>query len=304
MENEHTPNDPAGDPVKGQDGEVPAIAWHPAFVQAIQLELDDYKDVLEFRSEYQLSSEPLRIDCVVIKKAPDVKIKKNIAAIFREVNLLEYKSPDDYISVGDFYKVYGYACLYASFEKVSINSMTISFVESRSPRELLAHLENERRYKVEENPSGIYTVSGDILPIQIINSSRLSAEENLWLKDLSYKLAPLEIQQILSEINRHGKGASVGTYLDVITRANQNSIMEALKMGKPILSFVEMLEEVGIAAEWEARGKESEALVIAQNMVNLDLPLETVVSATRLDPEKIKALYRSKEPLLTAAEEG
>jgi len=61
------------------------IAWHPAFIEAIQLELEDYSDVLEFFPEYQLTSEPLRIDCVVIKKPKNVVIKKNIAAIFREV---------------------------------------------------------------------------------------------------------------------------------------------------------------------------------------------------------------------------
>ncbi|MDR2701752.1 MAG: hypothetical protein LBB72_04910, partial [Spirochaetaceae bacterium] len=39
------------------------------------------------------------------------------------------------------------------------------------------------------------------------------------------------------------------------------------------------------------KGRAEEAFGIAQNMVNLGLPIETVVSATRLDPEKVKALY-------------
>jgi hypothetical protein len=50
------------------------IPWHPAFVQALQLELEDYADSLEFRAEYQLTSEPLRIDVVVVKKKDGVKI--------------------------------------------------------------------------------------------------------------------------------------------------------------------------------------------------------------------------------------
>jgi hypothetical protein len=50
----------------------------------------------------------------VPKKAKGAVIKKNIGVIFREHNLLEYKSPDDCVSVEDFYKVYGYACLYAA----------------------------------------------------------------------------------------------------------------------------------------------------------------------------------------------
>ena len=132
------------------------IDWHSAFIQALQAELKAYMDVLEFHPEFPLTAEPLRIDCVVVIKTPGVVITKNIAAIFREWNLLEYKSPDDYVSVADFYKVYGYACLYTSLKKIPVNSLTISFVESRYPRKLLKHLQKERGYAVAENSPGIY----------------------------------------------------------------------------------------------------------------------------------------------------
>jgi hypothetical protein len=127
------------------------------------MELYDYRDALEFHSEYQLTSEPLRIDCVVIRKAKDVEIKKNIAAIFREWNLFEYKNPGDYVSVDDFYKVYGYACLYASFRKVPVTGVSVSFVESRYPKKLLKHLRDDRGYTIAETGQGIYTVKGDIM---------------------------------------------------------------------------------------------------------------------------------------------
>ena len=166
---------------KRQEGENLAINWHSAFIEAIKLELEEYHDLLEFRSEYPLTTEPLRIDCVIIKKVKDVVIRKNIAAIFKETNLLEYKSPDDYVSVTDFYKVYSYACLLVALEKIPVTGLTISFVESHYPRELLAHLRETRRYAVEESSPGIYTVKGDILPIQIINTRQLSAKDNLWL---------------------------------------------------------------------------------------------------------------------------
>ena len=44
------------------------IAWHPAFFEAIQMELEEYSHNLQFISEYQLNTEPLRIDVVIIKK--------------------------------------------------------------------------------------------------------------------------------------------------------------------------------------------------------------------------------------------
>ncbi|MCL2214584.1 MAG: hypothetical protein FWC06_05170, partial [Treponema sp.] len=82
------------------------LNWHPAFLQAIQHELYDYLDSLEFKYEYQLTTEPLRIDLLIIKKPKDLAIEKNIGKIFRSDNILEYKSPDDYLSIKDFLKVY------------------------------------------------------------------------------------------------------------------------------------------------------------------------------------------------------
>jgi hypothetical protein len=52
--------------------------------------------------------EPLEIDVLVIKKLKDIVINKNIAAIFKTHNITEYKSPDSYVSIHDFNKVYGY----------------------------------------------------------------------------------------------------------------------------------------------------------------------------------------------------
>jgi hypothetical protein len=83
-------------------------------------------------------------------------LEKNIAAIFRKDNILEYKSPEDYLSVEDFYKVYGYACLYAALNKVPVTDLTLTFVESRHPRKLLGHLREVLGYRVEEPWSGIY----------------------------------------------------------------------------------------------------------------------------------------------------
>ncbi|MDR2921950.1 MAG: hypothetical protein LBU85_01255 [Treponema sp.] len=122
------------------------IFWHPAFFEAIQMELEEYSRELLFLPEHQLTTEPLRIDAVIIKKSGDKPIKKNIASIFRKENIVEYKSPSDYLSTADFYKVYGYACLYASISKLPITSLTISFIASRYPKKLLEHLQRERCY--------------------------------------------------------------------------------------------------------------------------------------------------------------
>ena len=281
-----------------RNGENPAVIWHPAFIEAIKLELEDYHDVLEIRSELQLCSEPLRIDCVIVKKAKDAVIRKNIAAIFRETNLFEYKSPDDYVSVAEFYKVYSYACLLISLEKIPVTSVTISFVESHYPRTLINHLREIRKFSVEEIIPGIYTVRGDILPIQIINNRRLSVEENLWLKGLSSRLSPLECLHVHTEVYRQDKAEYVKAYLYAITLANAQAIEEAMLMRKNAVTLDEVMERTGLAARWEARGEaraeERNSIDVAQRMINLGLPAETIVAVTLLDPEKVKALYQNR----------
>jgi len=165
---------------KLQGSETSRLTWHPAFLQAIQLELSDYRDSLEFKYEYQLAAEPLRIDLLIVKKPKHLTIEKNIARIFRSVNIFEYKSPQDYLSVSDFLKVYAYANLYAANNpETDLSEITLTFIGSRYPRKLVKYLTGKRGYKIEKTSPGVYTISGDYMPIQIIQSKKLPETENL-----------------------------------------------------------------------------------------------------------------------------
>ena len=46
----------------------------------------------------------MQIDELIIKVKDNETIQKNIGRIFRKYNIIEYKSPDDYLTVNDFYK--------------------------------------------------------------------------------------------------------------------------------------------------------------------------------------------------------
>jgi len=262
------------------------------------MELDEYSVDLQFLSEFPLNTEPLKIDVVIIKKSKDIPIKKNIATIFRKDNILEYKSPLDYVAIDDFYHVYAYACLYKVLNKIDIRNITLTFVESRYPRELITHLQKIRGYSVEEKWSGIYIIEGDILPIQIIDSQKLSTEENIWLKGLDNKLGVAEIRRVTSEIGRQGKPAMIKAYLDAITRANKESLMEALKMSDTQLTLDKVFEKAGLVAKWEARGEargiakgeEQKASEIARNMLKKGFSVEETSKLSGLSIKKIRLL--------------
>jgi hypothetical protein len=286
----------------------PRVAWHPAFVQAFRLELEQYQDILEFIPEFQLTSEPLRIDLVVIKKLKNIPIEKNIAAIFRSENLVEYKNPGDHVSVADFYKVYGCACLYASLNAIPITELTLTFVESRYPRKLLKHLKEERGYKVEEWSKGIYRVEGDIIPIQVIDTRELSVKENLWLRSLCNDLEIEPAMSILKAGSEKIRKLPLDAYMQVILNVNAGVFLEAGKMNGT-LTFDDVLVELGITARWEEKGREEglekglekglerglekgreEGLEkVARNALARGLPLDTIGEITGLDIETIKS---------------
>jgi predicted HTH domain antitoxin len=272
------------------------IAWHPAFFEGIQLELEHYTNVLRFISEYQLTLEPLRIDVVIIKKVKDTPITKNIAAIFRSENLVEYKSPTDYLSVWDFYKVYGYAYLYASLNKIAMSDLTLTFVGSRHPRDLLAYLREVRGYKAEEREKGIWTVTGDVTPIQVIDNRELSEDENVWLKGLDNRLEIPQISRIEQQAEHLDKDAHTSAYFDAIIRANMEKVTEMIET-EGIASLKQILEKSGLTALWiaegEARGRAEGRREVAIDLIKQGgFSIEQVARAAKLDIETIKSLIQ------------
>ena len=269
------------------------IHWHPAFLQAIKQELFDYRDSLEYKYEYQLTAEPLRIDLLIIKKPKDLAIQKNIARIFRTDNLLEYKSPKDKLSVKDFLKVYAYANLYAAITPhVELADITITFIENRHPRKLIAYLTDIRGYKVEEPFPGIYLVTGDYIPMQIIETKKLSERENLWLKSLTNDLEIPHLNDILERSSQNEQALSLDAYFNVLIHANPEVFLEVLKMNTA--TFEEVFTKAGIIPQWIERGIErgikQEKEKTALNLLARGIPIDEVAHITELPVEKIHAL--------------
>jgi len=262
------------------------IAWHSGFLSAMKLELSEYKDNLQFICEYQLTTEPLRMDLLIIKKDKDIPIEKNIAAIFRRHNIVEYKSPASYIPVKDFYKVLAYMHLYAYLEpEADITEITLTFIESRYPRKLLTHLKNVLNYKVEETQNGVYTVIGGIVPIQIVNSRKLSDEDNFWLKNLDDRLGAMKMQDVLTAVQGRKDKPVVEPYINVVLNANQDSLKgETMRKKKQTLEDV--LEDLGYYARAEKRAKAE----TARNALAKGLSVELIHDITGLDMRTIRRL--------------
>lgn len=210
------------------------IQWHPAFDAALQIELGDEAKYLEFESEHMLTKKPMQID-VLVKNDKHVKIRKNIGRIFRQYNIIEYKSPKDDLNIDDFYKTYAYACIYKSdteaVDRIQATELTISFACYHYPRAMLNKLERDRDITVESVDDGIYYLLGDAIPIQLIVVPALSKENNYWLNNLRNDLkSGGEIRRFIELYEKNKNSKLYQALADTIMRANWKEVKEERKM--------------------------------------------------------------------------
>lgn len=229
------------------------LQWHPAFYASLKIELSEEAGFLEFESEHMLSDKPMQLDVLIMKKNKSRKIRKNIGRNFRTYNLIEYKSPKDYLSIDDFYKVYGYTCFYKSdvrrVNEIHTEEITITFVCSHYPQKLVKYLRVHARTVIKQS-KGIYLISDNEFLIQLIVTSRLPEEENLWLRNLTDDLRENETAvKLIQEFGKHEKEESYQAVMNLIVKANEERFLEVDNMCE---ALEELLKEKIEAKERKA----------------------------------------------------
>ena len=212
-------------------GTKDTIQWHPAFQASIQIEFEAEAEKLTFEPEHLLSKKPMQMDELIIKVAENEAIHKNIGRIFRRYNIIEYKSPDDNLTINDFYKVYGYCCFYQSDTdkicEIPPEELTITFICNHFPRKMVQHLKEFRGLNIIHVEAGIYYITGDAFPIQLLVTKELDSKENLWLQSLRNNMSkPEEIKVLLKEYEAKKSSKLYQVAMEVITLANWDAVKE------------------------------------------------------------------------------
>lgn len=223
----------------------------------------------------------------------------------------EYKSPDDSLSISDYYKTMAYACLYKALEdevdQIPAAEVTISLVRDRYPRELFKTLRKQGMI-IEEPFRGIYYITGSTLfDTQVIVTNRIDPKTHRSLRVLTSKARREDVEAFIDNAGRltdPGDKNNVEAVLQVSIAANQelydeirrNSIMcDALRQ----LLNEEIEEEkrnaVQSAVQSERQRTEQETLLktIKKMMTNLKLTADQAMSAIDIPTEK-RAEYRAK----------
>ena len=275
-----------------ENSETEQIQWHGSFVDSIKLGFVDNAQNLEFKEEKSIAVRDLRIDLVVVEKTPGTKIKNDIGAIFETYNLFEYKNPTDMLTMETFAKVLGYACLYKAQEMEvdetnhyvyrDWSQMTISLVRHTRPAKLLSELE-KNGIGVQNYKDGIYYVSPVLgMKIQIIVSSELKDENNVWLKSLHRNISYTELDQLYQSIQQLDVEAYRNTALDLwgfIYRLNKDTVTQWKEYNNMSGGLAELMQPELFEAEvagikkgeviGEKKGEKTESDRVIINLIGL-----------------------------------
>ena len=225
---------------------------HPGFVAAMNLEFREFRenmDDLIYEKEYNLSTKPLEIDLLVIKKEPDVQTSNEIGKLFRGHNIVEYKSPEDHLDIDVFYKTGAYGSLYKSFgetvDERAADDITVTIIRDAKPEGLFRYFK-EHGIRVANPYTGIYYVSDAVLfPTQIVVGKELEQKDHAWIKALSDKVQKQEMRELLERIislTHKFDRELADSVLEVSIRANRQVVEELRGGDKMCKALLEIME--------------------------------------------------------------
>ena len=227
------------------------IDYHHGFYAATHAEYHAFREVLDFLQEQELGVEPVCLDMLIIKHDGPNPLKDAIGKFFRKYNILEYKSPDDGLTIDDFYKVQAYACLYKSkgktVDEIPGDALTVSIFRHTYPRKMFAALERTGFQTAETHP-GVYHIVGPLtIPAQVIVTSLLPAGEYAAFKVLAKGAEREDIIQFMA-IRDEYNPEDVRAILRVSIAANEMIFQELEREGVMVGAFERVFHEELTAA--------------------------------------------------------
>lgn len=211
------------------------IDWHAGFVSAMKLELIDNESDLVFLEEHPIANRAQRIDLLVIKNENSATILNPIGAMFSKFNICEYKSPDQSLTYGDFYKVLAYTGLYLnetqSKTHYSSGDFTMTFVREPHPRDLFKRLLNDGIYITMTSP-GIYRLSNNLpFATQVVVTKEIPSAQRSWLTCLTKQGKLYNLEFIISNTRTLDENHKpyADNIMDAFASANREFINDQIK---------------------------------------------------------------------------
>ena len=114
-----------------------------------------------------------------------------------------------------------------SKKPMQMDELTITFICNHFPRRMVQHLKEFRGLDISHVEAGIYYITGDAFPMQLLVTKDLDPKENLWLQSLRNNMSkPEEIEALLKEYETKKSSKLYQAAMEVITRANWDAVKE------------------------------------------------------------------------------
>ena len=280
--------------------------YHYGFYAAIKVCYDLLKARVTYEQEKQLGEDPIRLDFLIIKKDNDVTLHDPIGEFFRAVNLFEYKSPEDGLSIDDFYKAQGYGLIYKGYDRkvneLPIEEMTLTLVRHSYPRELMRMLK-KIGFIIDEPYNGIYRVEGKVsIPVQIVVSSRLTDGEYDGLQLLAEgctKEAVLHYAEKAVASEDENIKTNAGTVISICLDINEelgSQLKEEGTMNETIRRIFKEafdLERQKGISEGINEGINEDKERVATDMLKKNFPLSLIEEISKLSEDTIRSLAKN-----------
>ena len=255
------------------DGKPEKIEYHYGFYEAVKFCYEDFGDQMILLQEYELGDEPVRIDMLIINNG--AVLTDSLGKFFKKYNVLEYKSPEDNLSIDDFYKVQGYACLYKSSGKtvnaIPVEDLTVSIFRHIYPMKLFKELERTG-FKIECESPGIYYVTGKLcVPAQIVVTSHLTDAGYEALRIIAKNASKEDIIKFFEDAYNK-RSANTGAVMRVSMAANEILFNQLREGNFPMGAFERIFHKE--LAEAEARGRVETLQLIKECLVNAGMSPE------------------------------
>ena len=286
----------------GVKDEIGRVEYHYGFYGAIHVQYEPTHVRMEYRQEYELGSEPVRMDMLILKH-DQTPLTDPIGRFFKKHNVLEYKSPLDSLSIDDFYKAQGYALLYKGLgrmvDEIPLEELTVSLFRHAYPRALFAKLESQGLF-IEPVHPGVYHLSGAIsVPTQVVVTSRLPRGEYEafhLLAEGADKMELLRLLELTEEYPEPGMIEYVRAVLNVSISINERLFREIKEAGimtdainRIFKKEMEERENKG-RKEGNAEGRDERSLEVATDMLQDGEPLEKIKKYSKLSESAVRNL--------------
>ena len=222
---------------------LPQSDWHAAFETILRLAAHGRKDI-EIRAEVELGYAPPRADYMVLFKNGDEGLAGDAFALFKDINVIEYKRPSDAVNLRAVFKAIGYAQLLfgnaANEDDIPLDQVTVSLFHTGKAPQVLKTLQ-DMGVRVRSTVSGVYLVEGlSYFPVQIVAMQGLKGKENAIFRALSDHAKAADLRTITDDM----KDASDDelemwrTYMKPVAEKNAGLFAELKKEDKGMSSVL------------------------------------------------------------------